>query len=135
MQKLASGSFQPGLLVTKIGDRLGGALGLGDAVFPSLLVTFVRRFDLEQKKNTNNDDDDDERLSLFAVSVGGYLLGCFACEFAPLLSTSGLPALVFIIPSMIGSVLVASAVSGELVDLWNFDPKSGLDETKGENPT
>jgi hypothetical protein len=116
LQKLTSASFQPGLLVTKIGDRLGGSLGLGDAVFPSLLANFVRRFDLDQEKDT-------ERLSLFAVSIGGYLLGCLACEFAPLISTSGLPALVFVIPFMLGSVISAAAVSGELEDLWKFDPK------------
>jgi presenilin-like A22 family membrane protease len=135
IQKLTSGSFQPGLLVSKIGDRMGGALGLGDAVFPSLLVNFVRRFDLETNDNI---DEEQQRLSLFAVSIAGYLLGCFACEFSPTISTSGLPALVFIIPSMLGSVIVASAVSGELTDLWNFDPKTtGLDDepTMGDNNT
>jgi len=116
MQKLTSGTFQPGLLVTKIGNQLGGSLGLGDAVFPSLLSTFVRRFDMAQ--------EDEERVSLFAVSIGGYLLGCLACEFAPLISSSGLPALIFIIPFMLGSVLAASSVSGELTSLWQFDPEA-----------
>ena len=110
--------IQPGLLVTKIDkNNLGGALGLGDAVFPSILATFVRRFDLEQAN--------DNRQSLFAVSLGGYLLGCTACEFAPMISTSGLPALAFIIPFMLGSVLTAASVSGELGQLWNYNPKEG----------
>ena len=116
IQKLTSGTFQPGLLVTKIGDRLGGSLGLGDAVFPALLVNFVKRFD-DSKKVT-----DPDRLSLFTISIVGYLLGCLACEFAPLISTSGLPALVFIIPFMLGSVIVASTASGELGELISFKP-------------
>ena len=61
--------------MTKIGRRLGGALGWGVAVFRSLLENCVRHFDLEQK--------DKERFSLFAVSMRGYLLGCLACEFSP----------------------------------------------------
>ena len=126
VQKLTSGSFQPGLLVTKIGDRLGGGLGLGDAVFPSLLVNFVRRFDLDKSSQSG-----EERLPLFAVSMGGYLFGCFACELVPMISTSGLPALVFIIPSMVGSVLLASSVSGELADLWSFDPQGRARGNKG----
>lgn len=117
VQKLTSSIFQPGLLVTKIGNSLGGSLGLGDAVFPSLLANFVKRFD--ESKNAQ-----DDRFSLFAVSMVGYLLGCLACEFAPLISTSGLPALIFIIPFMLGSVVLASIVSGELKELVQFDPKN-----------
>ena len=125
VQKLSSGIFQPGLLVTKIGDRLGGSLGLGDAVFPSLLTTFVRRFDV---RNNIRTEGETKRPSLFTVSMVGYILGCVSCEFTPLLSTSGLPALVFIIPFMLGSVITASYFSGELQDLWNFDPKGELQE-------
>ena len=120
IQKLTSATFQPGLLVTKIGNNLGGSLGLGDAVFPSLLATFVRRFDNEKSKMKKQED----RFSQFAVSIVGYLLGCLACEFAPLISTSGLPALVFIIPIMLGSVVLASAATGEIRDLVAFDPRS-----------
>jgi hypothetical protein len=115
IQKLTSGTFQPGLLTTKVGNSLGGSLGLGDAVFPSILATFVRRFDLKQ-------DSDQKRTSLFTVSMVGYLLGCFACEFAPMLSSSGIPALVFIIPAMVGLILVSSSTSGELESLFQFDP-------------
>lgn len=117
IQKLTSGSFQPGLLITKIGNRLGGSLGLGDAVFPSILACFVKRFD------NSKTVDADNRVSLFVVSIGGYLLGCVACEFAPTISSTGLPALLFILPVMLVSVLLAAALGGELQDLISFDPK------------
>lgn len=118
LQKLTSGTFQPGLLVTKIGTTLGGTLGLGDAVFPALLGTFVQRFDnFQQSRPTTK-----RQVSLLTVSIIGYLLGCLACEFAPSLSTSGLPALVFIIPSMLGSVVITSAITGQLGELLEFDP-------------
>jgi hypothetical protein len=99
---------------------LGGSLGLGDAVFPALLGTFVQRFDnFQQQQN-----QEERRVSLLNGSIAGYLLGCLACEFAPSLSTSGLPALVFIIPSMLGSVIIASALTGELRELFEFDPNT-----------
>lgn len=119
IQKLTSGTFQPGLLTTKIGNSLGGSLGLGDAVFPSILANFARRFDLEQ-----NESSEEGRTSLFAISMGGYLLGCLACEFAPMISSSGIPALVFIVPSMVGSVLISAAVSGEVEELLKFEPSA-----------
>ncbi|CAB9522994.1 expressed unknown protein [Seminavis robusta] len=124
LQKLTSGTFQPGMLVTKIDDRfLGGSLGLGDAVFPSLLATLVRRFDNDQQTSDNS-----KRLSLSAVSLVGFLLGCTACEFVP--SATGLPALVFIIPIMLGSVLTAAFANGEVDALWNYEP-SAVVETEG----
>jgi Signal peptide peptidase len=118
IQKLTSGTFAPGLLTTKIGNGLGGALGLGDAVFPSMMATFAKRFDDAQ------DTSNDKRVSLFPVTMAGYLLGCLACEFTPLISTSGLPALLFIIPLMLGSLILASAISGQLKELVSYDPKN-----------
>jgi hypothetical protein len=119
IQKLTSGTFQPGLLTTKIGNSLGGSLGLGDAVFPSILANFARRFDLDQ-----NESSEECRTSLFAISMGGYLLGCLACEFAPMISSSGIPALVFIVPSMVGSVVIYAALSGEVKELLQFEPSA-----------
>lgn len=120
IQKLTSGAFQPGLLVTKIGDRLGGSLGLGDAVFPSVLAGFVKRFDNQQMDSGVSGS---KRASLFAASMVGYFVGCFACEFAPLLSKSGLPALLFIIPAMLLTAVGTASITGELDDLIKFDPK------------
>jgi hypothetical protein len=117
MQKLTSETFTPGLLTTKIGNSLGGALGLGDAVFPSLMASFAKRFD------DSHVTISERRISLFAVCMVGYIVGCMACEFAPLVSTTGLPALLFIIPSMLGSLLLGSAVSGQLQELIAYDPK------------
>eukprot|EP00980_Cylindrotheca_fusiformis_P018189 scaffold5887_cov122-Cylindrotheca_fusiformis.AAC.18 len=122
IQKLTSGTFQPGLLTTRIGNSLGGSLGLGDAVFPSILANFARRYDLVHEHDRHQEEN---RTSLFAVSMGSYLLGCFACEFAPTISSSGIPALVFIVPIMLGSVLISATVSGELEELLQFEPSNG----------
>ena len=126
IQKLKSEVFQPGLLQTRIDDRfLGGSLGLGDAVFPSLLTVFVRKFDLDHKNLKRKDDTnvDEPAVSLFTVSMAAYLLGCGLCELIPsTLSSTGLPALLFIIPVMLLSVITASAATGNLESLWNYQP-------------
>ena len=130
IQKLKSGVFQPGLLQTRIDDRfLGGSLGLGDAVFPSLLTVFVRKFDLDHKNlKRKNNANNEPALSLFTVSMVAYLLGCGSCELIPAtLSSTGLPALLFIIPVMLLSVITAAAATGNLESLWNYQP---ADETE-----
>ena len=124
IDKLTSGNFQPGLLVTKLEGRIGGALGLGDAVFPSLLATMARRFDLAQ----NRVDSSSHTISLFVASMVGYIAGCLACEVVPFLSTSGVPALLLIVPFMVGSTLAAATFQGSLNAFWKFEPES-LDVT------
>jgi hypothetical protein len=120
IQKLTSTTFQPGLLVTKLdGDKITGALGLGDAVFPSMLATFLKRFDNEQQTLSTSTS-----LSLFVVSLVGYIIGCILCEFAPTISTGGIPALVFILPSMLISVTGGARVSNQFDNLWNYNSSS-----------
>ena len=125
MNKLASADFQPGLLVTRVGNSLGGALGLGDAVFPAILAIFAKRYDDARK------DDRDSKAtsisSLLAASVGGYVGGCLACELVPFLSTSGVPALLLINPLMLLAVLGTAGFRGEVEELWNYNPNPKTD--------
>jgi len=116
MNKLLSADFQPGLLVTKVKSSLGGALGLGDAVFPSILAIFSKRYDDARSS------DNKRLLSIFGASLVGYLIGCLACEFLPFLSTSGAPALLLISPSMLLVVLGTAGIQGELQEFWSFNP-------------
>lgn len=119
MQKLNSGGFQPGLLVTKLdGDKLTGTLGLGDAVFPSILASFLKRFDDDCN---NQSGDDNNRSQLFEASLGGYVLGCMACELAPGIATRGVPALVFIIPFMGLATLLAAVQADRFEELRQYN--------------
>eukprot|EP00537_Pseudo-nitzschia_pungens_P002760 CAMPEP_0172364156 /NCGR_PEP_ID=MMETSP1060-20121228/7351_1 /TAXON_ID=37318 /ORGANISM="Pseudo-nitzschia pungens, Strain cf. cingulata" /LENGTH=635 /DNA_ID=CAMNT_0013087097 /DNA_START=200 /DNA_END=2110 /DNA_ORIENTATION=+ len=145
IQKLTSAGFQPGLLVTKLdGDKLTGTLGLGDAVFPSILASFLKRFDDEQneykpdtavannKDNDNDNDNDKEEQErpqsrLFEASLLGYAIGCLACEFAPTISTGGVPALVFLLPSMGAATFLAAAAAGSLGKLSMYNEDNNID--------
>ena len=133
IQKLTSTSFQPGLLVAKLdGDKITGALGLGDAVFPSILATFLKRFDNEQQ-TLSTSKSTSTSLSLFVVSLVGYIIGCILCELAPTISTGGLPALVFILPSMLISVTGGAIVSNQFDNLWNYNSSSSDPTTTGSS--
>lgn len=128
MNKLTSAYFQPGLLVTRIGSNLGGALGLGDAVFPAILAIFAKRYDRGVQNDVNA-----PIISLFAASMAGYVVGCLACELVPSVATTGVPALLLIAPSMLLSVVGVASIRGELEALWNFDPAQEEKENAGKN--
>ena len=110
-----SSLWQPGLLEVRLRGRVTDLLGLGDAVFPSLLSTFALRFDSSRF-------DDTAIPYYFSASVAGYGVGCVACEFAPGIGSSGLPALLFIVPSMLISVFGLSLVRGELGEMFQYKP-------------
>ena len=112
--------WQPGLLEVRLRGRVTDLLGLGDAVFPSLLSTHALRFD-----SSSSDDATTAIPYYFAASVAGYGLGCAACEFAPGIGSSGLPALLFIIPAMLTSVLGLSLLRGEFGDIFQYKPMGG----------
>ena len=116
IQKLTSGGFQPGLLVTKLdGDKLTGTLGLGDAVFPSILASFLKRFD----EDWNNTHESSSRL--FEASMGGYVIGCLVCELVPSIATRGLPALVFLVPCMGLATFLAASQDDRFEELRRFN--------------
>ena len=111
--------WQPGLLEVRLRGRVTDLLGLGDAVFPSLLSTHALRFD------SSRSDEVSTFPCYFVASIAGYGLGCAACEFAPGIGSSGLPALLFIIPAMLTSVLGLSVVRGEFGDIFQYKPIGG----------
>jgi hypothetical protein len=108
----ATSTWQPGLFQVQIRGAVSDLLGLGDAVFPSLLATFLRRYDLQSSQ---------EDTKYFEASLVGFAGGCLACEFVPGIGSSGLPALLFIVPSMLTTVAGLALVRGNLQSLWSFD--------------
>ena len=110
----AAGAWQPGLFEVKLRGITTDLLGLGDAVFPALLSTFCLRYDESEGNNSSN---------YFGASLLGFATGCAACEFVPGISDTGLPALLFIVPSMLTAVVGLGAVQGNLGSLWSFEPE------------
>jgi hypothetical protein len=143
--KLAS--WQPGLLEVIIGhdnSKVTEALGLGDVVFPSVLVAWGFAADNEDhaesptgRSNIDGDGDESNGIRLrgggyASASVLGYLFGSFVTEivgsFALLGTRSGLPALVFLIPSMLGAVTVMAWSRNELSEIWGVASCDNLED-------
>ena len=132
--------WQPGLLEIILGhdnSQATEALGLGDIVFPGLLVawSFVADGDdgaMSSAPGGGSATNDDGTLAASpgrqkgypyaTASVAGYVLGSLATEivgsFSLLGNVSGLPALVFLVPSMLGAVTMVAWSRNELQDVW-----------------
>jgi len=139
--------WQPGLLEIILGGRVTDALGLGDVVFPACLVAWAfvadavavrNRLVEEFENNGEGNGDYSNNGAVFSVNgvsnkgsylysyttaaIMGYILGSFLTEIAGSFSllgpgSSGLPALVFLIPCMLIAVVLLAAVRGEAEDV------------------
>ena len=130
LSKTNAGAWQPGLFQVRLRGIATDLLGLGDSVFPSLLSTFCLRFD--QAKTQEGDDNESSSgldLPTFPAAMLGFGAGCLACEFAPGIGESGLPALLFIVPAMLTSVGLTLLLSGQAGAFWAFDASEGDSDT------
>jgi len=123
--KLSSGGWQPGLLEVIVGQnsKVTDALGLGDVVFPSSLVTWGIVADNSNQPQNNDSEDGlaSNDYSYTVTAIGGYVIGSFLTEIVGsfnLLGRGGLPALVFLTPSMLIAVSLMAWSKGELNEVW-----------------
>jgi len=128
--------WNPGLLSVVVGHnqnaKITEALGLGDVVFPACLVAWGFFADSIVGKQQLLDDAAEEeveempinkrQISYTTATTAGYVIGSAATEivgtFSLLGSGRGLPALIFLIPSMLVAVTVAAVSRGELNEVW-----------------
>eukprot|EP00581_Thalassiosira_minuscula_P005362 CAMPEP_0183742128 /NCGR_PEP_ID=MMETSP0737-20130205/63991_1 /TAXON_ID=385413 /ORGANISM="Thalassiosira miniscula, Strain CCMP1093" /LENGTH=832 /DNA_ID=CAMNT_0025977657 /DNA_START=9 /DNA_END=2507 /DNA_ORIENTATION=+ len=127
--------WQPGLLEIILGhdsSKVTEALGLGDIVFPSLLVAWGFAADHVDALSRSDEDDAEKvdpspsKLSSHpyaTATIIGYIFGSFATEivgsFRLLGNISGLPALVFLVPSMLAAVSMTAWSRNEVADVWD----------------
>lgn len=133
-------SWKPGLFEVAVDNRVSDALGLGDVVFPGILSGWCLRYDnhrrgsgsdqsldaLESGSSSDSSSsglDVKDRNALFDGSVLGYGIGCFACEIFQ--TGGGQPALLYLVPSMLFSILIASRRNNmSIEDMLNFNAAS-----------
>lgn len=109
------------LAIPRIGDYRGGLslLGLGDIVLPGLLISFAARLD-EAKQLVGNQTN----MRVGPLPRGGYLLwlilayaiGLFCANIAVVLMKRGQPALLYIVPSILSTMIVVGWK--EFRELW-----------------
>jgi len=86
-------------------------LGLGDMVLPGFFVTFNYRWGLFKRTSIYY------RSSVLAYAIGVALCGLFLVIFR-----TGQPALLYIVPSVIGMSVFISWSRGELAEMWKGLP-------------
>jgi signal peptide peptidase-like protein 2B len=132
------GSPLPMLLtIPRFFDYQGGAslLGLGDIVLPGLLLSFAARYDAAKSlvgimgggSGRIATTCPEQRLlssclcfrGYFGPLVIAYAIGLFMANAAVYLMEMGQPALLYLVPSCLGTMSYIGWRQGELKDLWD----------------
>ncbi|KAG1681275.1 Signal peptide peptidase-like 2B [Nymphon striatum] len=99
-------------------------LGFGDMLVPGLVLCYCYGFDLENEI----------KKFYFLLTSVFYTFGLIMAVIASKLMNSGQPALLYIVPSIVIPVIVASLCRNEFKDIWYGMPRPKLPfEEKQEN--
>jgi len=85
-------------------------LGLGDIALPGLLGVFTRRFDLANPFN---------KVGYFHIFVLGYTVGMCTCFVVLSVFKAAQPALLYLVPCTLGSIMLIGLQRGDLKALWD----------------
>ncbi|KAG3169784.1 hypothetical protein PI124_g3301 [Phytophthora idaei] len=104
------------LVLPRILDWAGGVsmLGLGDIILPGMLLSFTLRFDYAQG-STN----------YFRLMAVGYAVGLALANLAVMITDMGQPALMYLVPTTLCSLIIASKRNGDFRAMWMG---AGVDE-------
>lgn len=115
--------------IPRIDDFSGGSsmLGLGDIVLPGLLLSFAARYD-EAKRFIGRSSREGRAVSnagcagsqrgYFPYLVVAYAIGLAMANAAVYLMKMGQPALLYLVPCCLGTMVYLGRKRGELDDLW-----------------
>jgi len=108
-----TGEHVPMLLrLPAIGDPIGNdrMLGFGDIALPGLLVSYLKRHDMQSSRAGCR--------GYFVPSLVGYFIGLCCTIVALTIMQKGQPALLYLVPGTLGTTVVLACCRGELEDLW-----------------
>ncbi|KAI8008827.1 Signal peptide peptidase-like 1 [Camellia lanceoleosa] len=96
-------------------------LGLGDMAIPAMLLALVLCFDHRKSRDSVNPLEDltsskGHKYIWFAIS--GYAIGLVTALAAGILTHSPQPALLYLVPSTLGPIIILSWIRNELMELW-----------------
>jgi len=141
LQSVFSSSWKPGLFQVVTNGKVSDIFGLGDVVFPSMLVGWAFRFDsrtlqIEPEFQENTVDAGPKQavsehlkrmphFPYFFATLFSYGTGCFICEIFQ--TGKGQPALLFIVPTMFIICTLLGLVNGQIPEMWEFGSEKNLD--------
>ncbi|KAK4734542.1 hypothetical protein R3W88_008803 [Solanum pinnatisectum] len=113
-------------------------LGLGDMAIPSMLLALVLCFDHRKSKDSENimdipppkEDISSPKGFYIWYALAGYSLGLVTALAAGILTHSPQPALLYLVPSTLGPIIVISWMRKELAELWEGSPSSINEKTR-----
>uniref|UniRef100_K3X0Z0 PA domain-containing protein n=1 Tax=Globisporangium ultimum (strain ATCC 200006 / CBS 805.95 / DAOM BR144) TaxID=431595 RepID=K3X0Z0_GLOUD len=99
------------LVLPRIMDWVGGVsmLGLGDIIIPGMLLSFALRFDYSPKSLGEN---------YYRSVCIGYAVGLGMANIAVTVMQMGQPALMYLVPTTLGSLLTLAWMNGDLRAMW-----------------
>ena len=95
-------------------------LGLGDMAIPGMLLALVLCFDYRKSRDTVNllELHSSKGHKYIWYALPGYAIGLVTALAAGVLTHSPQPALLYLVPSTLGPVVVISWMKRELFELW-----------------
>ncbi|KAJ7974177.1 Signal peptide peptidase-like protein [Quillaja saponaria] len=95
-------------------------LGLGDMAIPAMLLALVLCFDHRKSRDTVKlvDIHSSKGHKYIWYALPGYAIGLVTALAAGVLTHSPQPALLYLVPSTLGPVIVISWIRKELIELW-----------------
>lgn len=92
-------------------------LGLGDIVIPGIFIALMLRFDryLAKKKPSTHKSN-----VYFNACFAGYIVGLVSTIMVLHIFRAGQPALLYIVPCVLSSVLITAFVRGEIKELFSY---------------
>ncbi|XP_055826069.1 signal peptide peptidase-like 1 [Solanum dulcamara] len=113
-------------------------LGLGDMAIPSMLLALVLCFDHRKSRDSETiidmplpkEDISSPKGFYIWYALAGYSLGLVTALAAGILTNSPQPALLYLVPSTLGPIIVISWMRKELAELWEGSPSNINEKTR-----
>lgn len=95
-------------------------LGLGDMAIPAMLIALVLYFDHRKTRESASSLDfhTSKEHKYIWYALPGYAVGLITALAAGVLTHSPQPALLYLVPSTLGPIIVVSWIRNELSELW-----------------
>lgn len=109
-------------------------LGLGDMAIPAMLLALVLCFDYRKSRDIVNllELHSSKENKYIWYALPGYAIGLIAALAAGVLTHSPQPALLYLVPSTLGPVILISWSRKELAELWEGPTPSMSDKGRSE---
>jgi minor histocompatibility antigen H13 len=101
-----------------LGGRAHALLGLGDIIVPGTFLALLLRFDAARAGGGAGAADFPARY--FNAGMAAYVAGLAATTLAMNWSDTAQPALLYLVPAVLGATAALAAARGEVAALWAY---------------